>query len=257
MPARLRSDAMTDDSTRPTRDPATCSCCGIDARQSDRERASDGGRTTDGNDPADAPSTDDPAGTPATDDARLLDGGNPLDATLPADLRALLGDLLGEDEFETIDAWVASVRRATGGGAIDVADLCHADGATGHWGERDGERYDFRCFYDAVAMAALDEEWVAVHTESPAGTAIEFGAGPDGELVDVPGGAVLSFGVREDVDPPADGDPAPEDLYGAMCPYVHAFSDEAAYREWAADVPATTVAMPLADAEGIAVALAE
>jgi len=186
---------------------------------------------------------------------RWLDGEDPLEAPLPADLGAPLGWLIGEPPVETIAEWLAAVRRLTDGGAIGIEHLCHADGETPHRGRMDGETYGFQCFYDAVALAALADEPVEVRTESPAGAEIEAHATAE-ELRVTPEGAVFSFGVERDVAPPDDG-PTVGDIYGAVCPYVRAFPDRAAYERWAEEVPAATVGLPLAGATDIAAALAE
>jgi hypothetical protein len=186
---------------------------------------------------------------------RWLDTEEPLEAPLPADLGAPLGRLIGEPPVETIAEWLAAVRRLTDGGAIGIEHLCHADGETPHRGRMDGETYSFQCFYDAVALAALADEPVEVRTESPAGAEIEAHATAE-ELRVTPEGAVFSFGVGPDIAAPDDG-PTVGDIYGAVCPYVRAFPDRAAYERWAEAVPAATVGLPLAGATDIAAALAE
>lgn len=177
-----------------------------------------------------------------------------LETALPADLRAALGEFVGEESVDTLGEWVEAVRRHTGGDAIAVGDLCHAPVRTGHWGELDGKRYDFRCFYDAVVLAALADEPVDIHTESPDATVIEARAVGDEELLVMPATAVFSFGIA--ADPPGDGDPSVEDFYTAGCPYVKAFPDRDAYEQWAGTVPAHTVAMPLSGATELAAAIA-
>lgn len=234
------------------RDLTTCGCCGDAGVDHSGAESDDGttGAATDGGVSADAPD-------PRADDPRWIDGDEFLDAPLPADVQSRLGTALGEDDFETMGAWIEAGRRLTGGGALDVADLCHTDEPTGHWGEYDGVRYDFHCFYDAVALAALVDEWVAIHTETPGGATLEFGATPEGDIVDAPADAVLSFGVSEAVAPPESDDQVAENLYAAMCPYVRAFEDYDAYRDWADEVDAASVAVPLAEASDVALALAE
>jgi len=178
-----------------------------------------------------------------------------LETPLPPALRAALGEFVGREAVETLDEWADIVRRHTAGDEIRVDDLCHAPVATGHWGELDGERYDFLCFYDAVVLAALAEKPVDIHTESPDGTVIEARAVGAEDLLVMPATAVFSFGVA--TDPPGDGDPSVEDFYAAGCPYVTAFPDREAYERWAETVPAHTVAMPLAGATELAAALVD
>lgn len=197
------------------------------------------------------------ASTTPDSQQRWIGDADPLAATLPSDVRAALGRLLGAESVETIGEWVREIRRRTGGGAIGVADLCFADEETPHRAEVDGETHHFLCFYDAVALAGLSDATVDIRTESPDGTAIEARAAGTDELSVTPGEAVFSFGVDRSVDPPSDGDPAPADIYRAVCPYVTAFPDRAAYESWAASVDAATVAMPLAGATELATALIE
>lgn len=179
-----------------------------------------------------------------------------LEALLPSDLQTALGRLLGEDSVETLDEWIAEIRRRTGGGPIAVDDLCHAAEETAHWGEIDGERYYFRCFYDAVILAALAESPVRVRTESPSGTVVEARAVGAAALTVTPETAVVSFGVDETVAPPSDSEPSHADIYAAVCPSVRAFPDREAYEQWAETTPAATVAMPLEGATEIAAELA-
>lgn len=188
---------------------------------------------------------------------RSLTAPSVLDATLPADLQAALGRALGTGPVETLGDWVAEVRTATGGGPIDVADLCHADDETAHWGEVGTDRYHFRCFYDAVILAALIDEPVDIRTERPGGEPVWARAAGTAALTVDPPDATFSFGIDDRVEPPDSGVPTPERVYAAVCPYVRAFPDLDAYGEWAPTVPATTVAMPLAGATDVAAALVE
>lgn len=185
---------------------------------------------------------------------RWLGDSQGLEAPLPSDVRTGLGRLLGADSIETLAEWIAEVRRRTGG-PIAVDDLCHADEETPHWGEVDGERHYFRCFYDAVVLSALVERPVAIRTESPAGTEIEARAAGGTDLTVVPETAAFSFGVDESVSPPPDGEPSHADVYAAVCPFVRAFPDRESYDRWADAVPAATVAMPLEGATELAAAL--
>jgi hypothetical protein len=190
-----------------------------------------------------------------TGTGRWLDRAEPLSVPLPPAVRAPLGRVLGEPPIATIEAWLGAVRRHTGGGAIDVEMLCHADGETPHRGRMDGETYHFQCFYDAVALSVLAEGPVTIRTESPEGAEIRGCADGD-DLAVTPADAVFSFGVATDVTPPADGEPTLGAIYDAICPYVKAFPDRAAYERWAGTVPAVTVGLPLAGATDIAAALA-
>ena len=198
-----------------------------------------------------------PATAPDSSGERWLPGDRILEAALPADIGLALGRLLGEDPVETLGDWVTAVRQHTGGGAITAGELCHADTRSPHRGVLDGETYGFRCFYDAVILAALVDEPVDVRTESPDGTVVEATAAGTDDLTVEPPGAVFSFGVDQTVAPPADGEPSSATVYAAVCPYVRAFPDASSYESWANTVPAATVAMPLAGATDVAAALVE
>lgn len=191
----------------------------------------------------------------ATTDDRTDGGGTflgrqdePLEAPLPDDVGRVLGRLFETRSVPTLGAWVRKVRRRTGGGAIAAEDLCHAADETPHWGEIDGTRHHFVCFYDAVVLAALRDRPADIRTESPDGEPIELRAVGGNELNVSPEKAVFSFGVEKGVEPPADRDPRREDVYAAVCPYVKAFPDVQSYKRWAETVPAATVAMPLSGA---------
>jgi len=178
-----------------------------------------------------------------------------LDQQLPDDLQAALGRFVGVESVDTLAEWGEQIRQRTGGGAIDVDQLCHTDEEADHWGEVAGKRYHFQCFYDAVILAALEETPVDVHTVSPDGVAIEAHAVGSEELSVTPETAVFSLGIALDADEQSNGNPTLQDGYAAVCPYVKAFPDRDAYEAWADDVPAATVATPLSGATAFARAL--
>lgn len=180
-----------------------------------------------------------------------------LEAGLPDEFREAMGGFLGGATVETLGDWVDEIRRGTGGGSIALEDLCHEDSPTGHWGDLDGERYHFTCFFDAVVLAALTDRRVDVRTESPGGTVIEATATGDGDLTVSPPETLVSFGVSTGPGAIPEGKPTHEDVYAAVCPVVKAFPSPQAYEQWAEAVPAATVAMPLEDATELATALTE
>ncbi|MFA1612516.1 organomercurial lyase [Halobellus rubicundus] len=177
-----------------------------------------------------------------------------LDQQLPADLQAALGRFLGVGSVDTLNEWSALIRGQTGG-AISADHLCHTDEETGHWGEVDGERHHFQCFYDAVVLAALTDRPVDIHTVSPGGTAIEARAVSGEDLSVTPESAVFSLGIASDAHERSGGAPTLQDSYAAICPYVKAFPNRDAYEQWADEVPAATVATPLSGATAFARAL--
>jgi len=197
------------------------------------------------------------AASTATDGGRAHwePDGVGLDEPLPPELQSALGQFVGRDSVATLGEWVEEVRRQTGGGSMDLEALCHSEESTGHWGEMAGERYHFVCFYDAVIMAAIADEPVDIHTESPDGAVIEAHSLGGSGLSVTPESAVFSFGISTEMVTGDDG-PTLQDGYQAVCPYVKAFPNREAYDAWAETVDAATVAMPLAGATEIASALA-
>ncbi|WP_222915382.1 organomercurial lyase [Natrinema sp. SYSU A 869] len=190
---------------------------------------------------------------PAVD--RWIDGPAVMETPLPDDVRTAMEQFVGDASITTLEDWVAELRqRIGGGGPIKMDDLCHADGETAHWGELDGTRYDFQCFYDAVALAELASAPVEIHTTSPGGAVIEARATGDGDLNVTPSTAAVSFGVVTD-EIPSDGEPTLEDAYAAICPSVKAFPTRSAYEQWAARTAVATIGMPLSAATGVATGL--
>ncbi|QCC49353.1 alkylmercury lyase (plasmid) [Halobellus limi] len=186
-----------------------------------------------------------------------LDGPDLLDQPLPDDLQSALGRLFGRDSVETLAEWAREIRQRTGGGSIDVDQLCHTDDETAHWGDVDGERFHFQCFYDAVILAALEDRAVDIHTVSPRGAVVEARAVGSEKLSVTPETAVFSLGIASDAHKQSSGDPTLQDNYATVCPYVKAFPDRDAYKAWADEVPAATVATPLAGATAFARALTD
>lgn len=178
-----------------------------------------------------------------------------LDQQLPDNLQTELRQFLGVQSVDTLAEWGEQIRRRTGGGSINVEQLCHTDDETEHWGAVDGQRYHFQCFYDAVILAALENRPVEVRTISPDGRTIQARATGSEELSVTPETAVFSLGIALDAHEQSDGNPTLQDAYAAICPYVKAFPDRDAYEQWAENTPAATVATPLSGATAFARAL--
>jgi alkylmercury lyase len=195
--------------------------------------------------------TTDVRGTVDSNDARWLGDTDALGAVLPAEFQTAMGAFLGED-VETLGDWVDRLRDLTGG-SIDVAELCHADSETPHRATMNGDTYHFQCFYDAIALATIEDEPVDIRTESPEGDVITAHATPNG-VEATPGDAVTSFGVASGASPSGE-EPTLGEAYGAICPYVKAFPDRGAYETWASTVDAETVALPLTAGSPVAGAL--
>jgi alkylmercury lyase len=189
------------------------------------------------------------------DDPVLVE--RPLERPLPAGLREQLETLLADSSVETLGGWVEEVRARTGGGPIDVEDLCHADDETSHYGVTPDETRHFQCFFDAVLLTGLLDDPVDVHTVSPGGTEIELAAVETDAMTVRPESAVFSFGISDSLVVSPAREPTHQDVYAAICPYVRAFPTASAYREWAAEAAAQTVALPLTDARGLAARFVE
>lgn len=196
--------------------------------------------------------------------ARDLDAGRgsghwlgeaPLDQRLPDALRTALGRFFGVESVDTLADWAEQIRRLIGSESVDSEHLCHAGEETAHWGAVDGERYYFRCFYDAVILAALENRPVDIRTLSPDGAVVEARAVGSEALSSAPATAIFSLGIALDARERSSDPPTLQDGYAVICPYVTAFPDRDAYEAWAADVPAATVATPLSDATAFARAL--
>lgn len=187
---------------------------------------------------------------------RWLGDASVMETSLPDDVQTAMTTFFDGASITTLEEWVAELRRQTGGGPISIEELCHADGETDHWGELDGTRYDFQCFYDAVALAELAARPVEIHTRSPDGTAIEARATGTGDLTATPSTAAVSFGVTTD-ESLSDREPTLEDTYATICPSVNAFPTREAYEQWAARTQAATVGMPLSAATVVATGLVE
>lgn len=188
---------------------------------------------------------------------RIRDHSAPLYASLPTDLQRALGAFLNQEPVETVAEWTEAVRTLTGGGSIAIEDLCHAAEHTPHYGEVGGQRYHFECFYDAVVLAAVRDEPVAIHTKSPDGSVIEAQALGSDDLAVEPQSALYSFGIDDSAAVVSDQSPTLATGYKAICPYVKAFPDPTAYTIWVDSIDAPTVAFPLSGATAIAKALVE
>ena len=179
---------------------------------------------------------------------------SPVDATLPDDLQRVLGRFLGVAPVKTLGAFATALGQQAGG-SLGVEDLCHADEPTGHRGVTDEATYHFRCFYDAVVLAALVDAPVDIRTETPDGAVVEARAA-EGEITATPATAVVSFGIARDVAPPGEDGPRLDAAYRNICPFVRAFPDREQYAAWATTVPAATVGFRLTDAAAFADRLA-
>lgn len=182
---------------------------------------------------------------------------NVLTTPLPPELQGALDSIFPESSIQTLAEWVKRVRVQLDGNSIAVEDLCQTSEPTGHRAKLGGDTYHFMCFYDAVVLAALAESAVDISTISPSGAEIEARVIGTDSLTVRSDSVVTSFGVAKDAVPDDASVPSISEVYRAVCPYVKAFPDDAAYRRWAEEQDAPTVAMPLRDATAIANALVE
>lgn len=183
--------------------------------------------------------------------ANWISGPDPMEALLPEELQVTLGRFLGEGRIRTLADWAVHLRRQLDG-AIEIDDLCHTEKPSQHWGVWNGQRHYFTCFYDAVILAALVDEPIDIRTQSPKGETITATAVGDEELTVDPDSAVFSFGIDNAVEEPSGDGPSLQAGYSAICPYVQAFTNRESYQEWALQVPAATVSMPLDGATALA-----
>lgn len=192
--------------------------------------------------------SDSPAEETSSEGGHWLVGPDVGTAPLPGSVSRAFERFLGDSDLQTPGDLATSVRTMVGGGGITVDALCHAEGPTDHRGILGNDVYYFECFYDAALLAELVDEPVDIRTASPDGVAIEAWAVGSNDPTVRPSGAAASIGIATDALRHTDTTPSLAAAYRAICPYVKAFPDRTAYREWAADTNAATVGLPLAAA---------
>lgn len=171
--------------------------------------------------------------------------------TIPDALADQLGRIMGlEAPPETFADWVDAMVAVAERDGIDAGldALCTTDDSP-HAAAFGGETRYFQCAQDAIIVPFLldDVDAVDVRTESPvSGERISI-AVDDASVAVEPAGAVMSFGVAREVDPPAGGEPGPIQAYRYVCPYGNAFASRAEYRSWSAAVDAHTMPVSVAD----------
>lgn len=179
------------------------------------------------------------------------------DAALPDPMTDALQPLFGVSTGDTLGNWANAIGSVVDEDNIGVDDLCHADEATPHRARMTGETYHFLCFFDAVLLAVFEGNRVEIATETPSGRQVEIVATDQRILETTPSDLVVSFGVTADLPEPRDGEYAPEDVYGSVCPYVKAFESRSEYEAWTESVDAVTVGFPLDDSWPFVDALVE
>ncbi|AGN02405.1 alkylmercury lyase [Salinarchaeum sp. Harcht-Bsk1] len=122
--------------------------------------------------------------------------------------------------------------------SISTDDLCDTE-ASPHTATLDGETTHYVCVQDPIVVGLLADDPVTVESTPPTSdetVTIEFDG--DGVTAVEPEGSLLSFGIAADVQAPPEI--TPEAMYGLVCPYGHAFPDDASYDEWAGETDAVT-----------------
>lgn len=159
------------------------------------------------------------------------------------------------DFSEYVDAMATLVDRD--GLEVDLDTLCTTE-ASPHRATFRGGTQHYHCTLDAIIVPFLadDVERVTIETLSPvSGDRITF-AVIDAAIEADPAGAVLSFGVAAQVEPPPADAWSPALAYRLVCPYGKAFVSRAEYDEWADATDAHTMAVSMEDALALALALA-
>lgn len=176
------------------------------------------------------------------------DAGPVDEREVPPALAAALEDAFGlERRPTTLGEWVDATETRLGevGLTVTYAELCTtADGP--HVAHFDGRTQAFICVLDTFLLpyAADVSGPIGVESRSPAGDGVGFTVTRE-EIRTDPAGAVISFGVADDVPAPDPDEMSPVLAYERLCPYVHAFPSLAAYDAWADSLEgAVTMALP-------------
>lgn len=187
----------------------------------------------------------------ANDDPALEDREIP--GVLADQFRVSLGL---DDAPATLAEWVAETGRLlTDEHVPDGPGALCLTGSSRHEARFDGERHNFRCFFDLLLLPFVlgDPADVHVRSRSPVTGTVVSGRVNRERVSIEPATAVVSFGAATDV-VSAEYLDVPASLASRrFCPYINAFPDEAAYDRWATGVE-DGVTMPLSMREGFAVA---
>lgn len=192
--------------------------------------------------------SDDPPEDSSAEAGHWLVGPDIATAPLPDGVSRAFERFLGDSDLQTPGDLATGVRTTVVRGGITFDALCHADGPTDHRGVLGDDVYYFQCFYDAALLAEFVDEPVDIRTASPDGATIEAWAVGSDEPTVRPSEAAASIGIADAAPAHPDTQPSLAAAYGAICPYVKAFPDRPAYREWAAGTDAATVGLPLSAA---------
>lgn len=179
-----------------------------------------------------------------------------LSTPLPPDVGAAVASAYGTEERPaTFGDWLDGMAAAYAATDVDSEpeDMCAVEESR-HVVERGGETTAYVCVLDPLAIPFIEGRSAHVRSDPPVGEGtIEFRIGPDDVTVD-PAEAVVSFGVDA---PPPDAPLSVEETYDRLCPYGHAFPEEAAYERWDGDVEGiVTTVIDAETAVGVAAGIA-
>ncbi|WP_436923157.1 organomercurial lyase [Halosimplex amylolyticum] len=195
-------------------------------------------------------------------DADNLDGTEPklslADVALPPEVGDGFARLYGSDDRpETAAEWVATIREAverTYDRRPTVDDLCTTDDGDHAFVGDDGVQ-TYICVLDPLVYPYLTGETGTVRSTTPVReTEVTFEMSPDGTTLSHDE-ALVSIGVSDDVE--RTEETPIEAVYREVCGYIQTFEDAEEYETWAAEVDASTTAVPAAEGVAVARALAD
>lgn len=166
---------------------------------------------------------------------------------------------LGLDERpETFGDWVDALAFIADRDDIDVdlSMLCTIDESP-HKARFNGRTQHYQCFQDPIIVPFLadDVDTVEIETESPvSGEPIELRV-TETEIEATPSDVVMSFGVAEDIEVPAEDVASPILAYSRFCPYGNVFRSHEEYETWTAETDAITMPTTMDDALELARAI--
>lgn len=180
------------------------------------------------------------------------------DVTLPPDVGDGFARLYGSDDGpETAAEWVADVRDAIERAqdrSPTADDLCTTENGD-HVFVGEAETRAYICVLDPLVYPFLTGEAGTIRSTTPVrGAEVTFEVGPDGTTVshdDV----LVSIGVSDG--PEGNDEMSVGAVYREVCEYVQTFEDEGEYDDWAAEIGASTTAVPAEEGLAIARGLAD
>lgn len=179
------------------------------------------------------------------------------DKDVPPDLSASVNAAFDPDESPTTLEDVVTLLTAfldDSDCSVGFDNLCTAS-TSRHEARIDGEPRYFHCVLDTLLLPFVrpEETPVEVRSASPQSEAVvELTVSRD-DLEVWPPGAVMSFGVADELDVPDAAAVDPTTAYTSLCPYVNAFPSRAMYERWDGTTPEATT-MPVSFPTGLELA---